>query len=391
MGPSEKAQHAIRRSTRLPLEVPVQVTSLDPSFSFSERCNTTLVNAHGCGVVSPRALEMNLPVRLEIISAKRHTTAVVSEVVPLGGDPETWLIGLELQIPGNFWGIEYAPSDWAVEDLMEEELSRMRRPRTNSDAAKAITPPRRWRLTDVSAGACYLESTTPLPAGTPVVLSIRANDKEYILDGVVRVSHPETGMGTEFTRSHTPAQHVEELIEQLTNTREAPRVFVGRKERQHVAETETMPPARVPGEPDLLLDLVLSGASLTQEQFFSDLRAQRLGKRRDPRIDIALPVLLNGVDVSGRPLSQRVLTVNISRRGAFLEGIHGLLKIGDTISLTRTGRKEEFRVAWVRDEDAPTGAKIGVAAIDPNSTFWDAVLEASNQPGAQAAGVSEPT
>ena len=94
MGPSENAQHAIRRSTRLPLEVPVQVTSLSPHFSFSERCNTTLVNAHGCGLISPRALEMNLPVRLEIISAKRHTTSQVSEVVPLGGEPETWLIGL---------------------------------------------------------------------------------------------------------------------------------------------------------------------------------------------------------------------------------------------------------------------------------------------------------
>jgi hypothetical protein len=385
---SEKAQHAIRRSTRLPLEVPVQVTSMDPALSFSERCNTTLVNAHGCGVISPRALEMNLPVRLEIISAKRHTTAVVSEVVPLGGDPETWLIGLELQIPGNFWGIEYAPSDWAVEDLIEDKG--ILRSRADRDAAK-FTPPRRWRLTDVSAGACYLESTTPFSAGTPVVLSIRAHDKEYILDGVVRVSHPETGMGTEFTRSHTPAEHVEELIEQLASTREAPRVFVGRKERRAAGDAEPTPPVRVPGEPDLLLDLVLSGPSLTQEQFFSDLRAQRLGKRRDPRIDIALPVLLNGVDVSGRPLSQRVMTVNVSRRGAFLEGIHGLLKIGDKISLTRAGRKEDFRVAWVRDEDAPTGAKIGVAAVDPTSTFWDAVLEVSEHPTSGAAGASEST
>jgi hypothetical protein len=386
MGSSEKAQHAIRRSTRLPLEVPVQITSLDPAFSFSERCNTTLVNAHGCGVVSPRALQMNLPVRLEIISAKRHTTAVVSEVVPLGGDPETWLVGLELQIPGNFWGIEYAPADWVVEDLIED--SGTIRARTDHDSAKA-TPPRRWRLTDVSAGACYLESATPFPAGTPVVLSIRAHDKEYILDGVVRVSHPDTGIGIEFTRSHTPAERVEELIEHLASTREAPRVFVGRKERQHPTEAEIAPPVRVPGEPDLLLDLVISGPSLTREQFFSDLRAQRLGKRRDPRIDIALPVLLNGVDVSGRPLSQRVMTVNISRRGSFLEGVHGLLKIGDQVSLTRSGKKEEFRVAWVRDEDAPTGAKIGVAAVDPNSTFWDSVLEASDQLGAQTAGATD--
>src|SRR5271157_4492702 len=118
MGLSGKTQHAIRRSTRLPLEVPVLVTSLDPTRQFSEQCNTTLVNAHGCGLIVSRALASGIPVRLEIISAKRHTTARVSEVVPLGGDPETWLVGLELDVPGNFWGIEYAPSDWRVEDVL---------------------------------------------------------------------------------------------------------------------------------------------------------------------------------------------------------------------------------------------------------------------------------
>jgi hypothetical protein len=391
MGSSEKAQHAIRRSTRLPLEVPVQITSLNPNVSFSERCNTTLVNAHGCGVISPRAMDMNLPVRLEIISAKRHTTALVSEVVPLGGDPETWLIGLELHNPGNFWGIEYAPSDWVLEELLQESPSAAHS--AHGDAAKAATPPRRWRLTDVSAGACYLESTKPFPAGTPVLLSIKAssrqaNDEEYILDGIVRVSHDATGMGIEFTAAHNPGQHVEDLIAHLTGTREAPRVFVGRKEREHSAKKET-PLVRDPGAPDLLLDLVLHGPSLTQEQFFSDLRAQRLGKRRDTRVDVALPVLLTGVDAGGRPLSQRVMTVNISRRGALLEGIHGELKLGDKVSLTRGGKKEEFRVAWIRDEDDPEGARIGVAAVDQNTTFWDAALEAANPSGTEDQGTNE--
>jgi hypothetical protein len=109
MGPSEKTQSAIRRSTRLPLEVPVRVTSLSAPMPFSEQCNTTLVNAHGCGLIAPRAIAQGIQVRLEIVSAKRHTTARVAEVVPLGGEPETWLVGLELDVPGNFWGIDYAP------------------------------------------------------------------------------------------------------------------------------------------------------------------------------------------------------------------------------------------------------------------------------------------
>src|SRR5260370_6874958 len=85
MGPSGKTQHAIRRSTRLPLEVPVLVTSLDPAHPFSEPGNTTLVNAHGCGLIVPRALAPRISVCLEIVSAKRNTTAPVSETVPLGG------------------------------------------------------------------------------------------------------------------------------------------------------------------------------------------------------------------------------------------------------------------------------------------------------------------
>lgn len=375
MGPSDKSeQHAIRRSTRLPLEIPVQVTSLSAANPFSEQCNTTLVNAHGCGLIFPRALAGGIQVRIEIVSAKRHTTAQVAEVVPLGGDPETWLVGLELDIPGNFWGIEYAPSDWTIEETLVPPVPQ----RTEAEARKAATARRRWRLTDISAGACYLESAAPFPVDMPVLVSVRAQDKEYLLDGVVRASHPEIGMGVQFTGAPDQRERVTELIEQLTNNREVPRIFVGRKEGQAATGQAALPP-RDPEAPDPLLDLVMEGLSLSAEQFLSDLRAERLGKRRDPRLDIALPVLLTGVDIRGRPLDQRVMTVNISRRGALLEGIYGVLKPGDKIYLGRGRKKEEFRVVRVMEEDAR--GRISVAAVDPNSTFWDAVLEAAGQFG----------
>ena len=375
MGPSDKSeQHAIRRSTRLPLEIPVQVTSLSAANPFSEQCNTTLVNAHGCGLISPRALTRGIQVRIEIVSAKRHTTAQVAEVVPLGGDPETWLVGLELDIPGNFWGIEYAPSDWTVQESLVPPVPGS----VDAEPAKPSPPKRRWRLTDISVGACYLEYAAPFPVDTPVLVSVRALDKEYLLDGVVRASHPQTGMGVQFTGGPKQRERAADLIAQLTSNREVPRVFVGRKEGQHAAAKQAAPPID-PDAPDPLLDLVLQGNALSEEQFLSDLRAERVGKRLDPRLDIALPVLLTGVDVRGRPLEQRVMTVNISRRGALLEGIHGVLNAGDKIYLGRGRKKEEFQVARVLEEDAR--GRISVAAVDPNSSFWDAVLEAAGQFG----------
>ncbi|MGA7564794.1 MAG: hypothetical protein WBW53_01860 [Terriglobales bacterium] len=392
MGASEKTQHAIRRSTRLPLEVPVRLTSLDAAQPFSEQCNTTLVNAHGCGLIVTRAIVQGLRVRLEIVSAKRHTTARVAEVVPLGGEPETWLIGLELDVPGNFWGIEYAPSDWKIEESPPSPVVERRLAGQELAAAASPGRSRRWRLTDISAGACYLETVTPFAVGTPVLLSVRAADNECLLDGIVRVSHAETGMGVEFTRSREIDQRakVAELIGRLTSDREVPKIFVGRKEDRKKENHLAPSPAefvRDDETADPLLELVRSGESLSTERFLNDLRAQRLGNRRDPRIDIALPVLLTGTDSSGRPLDQRVITINISRRGALLEGVHGELRQGDTVCLARLQKKEQFRVAWVGAEEGPAAGQIGVAAIDPNTLFWSEVLEATAQSGLEAASV----
>ncbi len=281
MGPSGKTQHAIRRSTRLPLEVPVLVTSLDPARPFSERCNTTLVNAHGCGLIVSRALANGVPVRLEIVSAKRHTTARVSEVVPLGGDPETWLVGLELDIPGNFWGIDYAPSDWKVDEPRTNEIPSPVAEHQQLDRMPAEPKPvrsHRWRLTDISAGACYLEASAPFPVGTPVLLSIRVSDTECLLEGVVRVSHAQAGMGVEFTRAqgHDLKARVAELIGQLMNSHEVPRIFIGRMEGKHALPKPAPAAARDADGPDPLLELIHTGASLTLEEFLRALRAQRL-------------------------------------------------------------------------------------------------------------------
>ena len=376
MALSEKQQQAIRRSTRLPLEVPVLVTSLDPAMAFSEPCNTTLVNAHGCGLISQREFARGLRVRLEIVSAKRHTTAVVAEIVPLGGEPATWLVGLELEVPGNFWGIEYAPADWKTDEI---PLPAAAPPEGHEPVAKPAS--RRWRLTDISPGACYLETVTPFPAGTPVLLSIRAANAECLLDGVVRACHPQAGMGVEFLQTADHHTRVAELIGRLRDNREVPRIFVGRKEApQHELRLDSAAAKPVSSPvPDPLLELIREAPSMSAAQFTNDLKAQRLGKRRDPRIDVKLPVLLTGPDENGRPLDQRVTTINISRRGALLEGIYGRLRPGDRVDLARGPKKEQFRVAWVGEADTPSDGQIGVAAVDPNTSFWDQDLEAGQR------------
>jgi hypothetical protein len=64
-----------------------------------------------------------------------------------------------------------------------------------------------------------------------------------------------------------------------------------------------------------------------------------------------------------------------------------MLSQGAKISLARGHKQEEFRVAWVGGDDTPAAGQIGVAAIDPNTSFWSEVLEATAKSGLETASV----
>ena len=102
-----------RRGTRIPCEIPIILTSLDPIYPFSERCHAILVNLQGCAVRFPRPLEIGTAVRLDGLSAPANVTARVVSCISLGEYEKLWLLGLALDEPGNVWGIKSPPEDWA--------------------------------------------------------------------------------------------------------------------------------------------------------------------------------------------------------------------------------------------------------------------------------------
>jgi c-di-GMP-binding flagellar brake protein YcgR len=59
--------------------------------------------------------------------------------------------------------------------------------------------PHRCSLIDISPGGCYVETTTPLPAGTSIDIVVRTNRLRVNLKGSVRSAHRGYGMGIEFT------------------------------------------------------------------------------------------------------------------------------------------------------------------------------------------------
>ncbi|HEX3820125.1 MAG TPA: PilZ domain-containing protein [Candidatus Sulfotelmatobacter sp.] len=142
----------------------------------------------------------------------------------------------------------------------------------NSPDAEQDDPPIRCQLTDLSLGGCYLEISSPFPASSRVTLSMRAAHVEVRAQGVVRVMHPEKGMGVEFTQA-TPEHRaaVEKFLGVLTGNRTlSPELLV----EPDGLETISTAKARPADADDPLLQLFY-GESLSAEDFHEALRKQR--------------------------------------------------------------------------------------------------------------------
>ncbi|MGA8620517.1 MAG: hypothetical protein WB660_18585 [Candidatus Sulfotelmatobacter sp.] len=102
----------LRRSSRVPIAVPILVTSLDPGANFSEVCETLVVSAHGCAMRAPVKLETGVPLHFHSQEG-RETTAKVVYCQPIKSDRLSWRLGARFDRPENFWGLQTCPKDWA--------------------------------------------------------------------------------------------------------------------------------------------------------------------------------------------------------------------------------------------------------------------------------------
>jgi hypothetical protein len=106
------APTTLRRSSRVPTAVQILVTSLEGTH-FSEVCETLVVNAHGCAILTRVKLDTGVPLNLHSKDG-RETTAHVVSCRPVDSDHRSWRLGAKLDRPDNFWGLRDCPKDWIV-------------------------------------------------------------------------------------------------------------------------------------------------------------------------------------------------------------------------------------------------------------------------------------
>jgi hypothetical protein len=107
-----------RRSTRIMQAVPLAVSGVDAlGRPFTERTSTLIINCHGCRFQSKHYVLKNMWVTLEVPhpeagQAPRTVRGRVAWIQRPRTVRQLFQVALELETPGNTWGIAFPPPDW---------------------------------------------------------------------------------------------------------------------------------------------------------------------------------------------------------------------------------------------------------------------------------------
>jgi CheY-like chemotaxis protein len=243
-----------RRNNRVAIRIPLEMSSRESGARF--RANTSDIGEGGLAISLPRrskprgrwGLSFTLPGLSSVLEVEAEFA---------------W------EGSGTQVGLRFQDQTPEFARQLREWLAR------SSPEVEKDDPPVRCQLTDLSLGGCYLAISSPFPVLTRVTLSMRAAGAELRAEGIVRVMHPEKGMGVEFTKN-TPEHRslLEKFLSLLTEDRTVlPELLVEPEGLE--TESSSVPSTDASEGEDTLLGLFRNQAALAPDSFQAELRKQR--------------------------------------------------------------------------------------------------------------------
>jgi len=242
-----------RHNIRVAVQIPVAF--LHEHGASQRKATTSDISQGGMSLKLSRRKQNSGPIRIKFtLPGNNESVECAAEVAWEGG--------------GSQAGIRFVDLSPEQRHQLKTWLGR------HSSEAEPDDPPVPCKLTDLSSGGCYLQLAAPFPINTIVILTMRLAKLESRVEGVVRVAHPEIGMGVKFTRTtNQQREHLEAFIQTLrTNNSMQPELLV-EPEGMNDAEAVSIP--AMDDLEDPLLELFQRNTDFTPETFLSELRKQR--------------------------------------------------------------------------------------------------------------------
>jgi CheY-like chemotaxis protein len=244
-----------RRNTRVTVQIPVALVS--ENGAGQRKAVSSDISQGGMSLKLSRRAKNSAPMRVKFtLPGTDDSVECAAEVAWAGG--------------GSQAGIRFVNVSPEQRDQLKSWLGR------HAPEMEPDDPPAPCKLTDLSSGGCYLEMAAPLPMNTRVILTMRVAKLESRAEGVVRVMHPEIGMGVEFIRTtNQQRRHLEKFIHTLKNNHGVHPELVVEPEGMNDAESVSSKNSALDEMEDPLLELFQRNAEFTAESFFTELRRQR--------------------------------------------------------------------------------------------------------------------
>jgi CheY-like chemotaxis protein len=241
-----------RRNTRVAIQIPVALVT--ENGARQRKALTSDISQGGMSLRLARRAEDSGPIRIKFtLPGSDNSIECAAEVAWEGSGPQA--------------GIRFVNLSSEKRDQLKSWLAR------HSPEMEPEDPPTPCQLTDLSPGGCYVEMTSPFPVGTRVTLTMRLAKFESRAEGIVRVTHPEIGMGVEFRRTtNQQRKYLEKFMQALKENKALQPELLVEPEGMNDAEPDSKP--RVLNE-DPLLELFQRDTDLTAEGFLTELRKYR--------------------------------------------------------------------------------------------------------------------
>lgn len=95
-----------------------------------------------------------------------------------------------------------------------------------------------------------------------------------------------------------------------------------------------------------------------------------MGRRREERVGIRLPVRVWGMDKAGKPFMQTTHAIDVTRLGGRLNNLYCIEKIGDVIGVQHGNQKARYKVTWIGTPGSAEDGQVGIHLIEPEKYIW---------------------
>jgi hypothetical protein len=259
---------------RVPIQLHVKLRGMDANGKpFSQEVSTIDISAIGA-----RLSGLDCKVALgEVIVVQCEDRKCRSQVVWIGqaGSAEAGQIGIRCLDPAECPWLKHlessvdtpATASAPTSEPAYPQHDRRRFPRVQCSGDIRMTtigdslPPATARVSDISIGGCYIETTSPWPVGTELLVTLTVARYEIVATAIVRTSHAIMGNGVEFTSlSDQNRELLERCVASLATTPSLPSLPADGGGLSVEAKLEAV------------LDLLERKKILTREELWAELR-----------------------------------------------------------------------------------------------------------------------